>query len=144
MPVNERLLLLLLLLGVCSASAWTAAATAALRPNRPTPAAGAGAAARNPLHGFIAHQLLSDDRLDVLLALEQRASSIGVAGTTGEGQAIPAAAREEIAAARKHLALRVASFLSEQEGAEPYNGLSEPDSKCRLLLNTWMATCVFG
>ena len=114
-----------------------ASATATLRPHRPT----AGAAFPN-LHGFVAHQLLSDAQLNPLLELEQRAS-IGV-GTSGKGQTLSAAEQEQIAAAKQRLALRVASFLSEQETAEPYNGLSEPDSKCRLLLNTWMATCVFG
>ena len=54
--------------------------------------------------------------------------------------------KEEIRQARTELVAAISSFAetSENEVAEPYNGLAEPDDKCRNLLDTWMAKCVFG
>ena len=53
---------------------------------------------------------------------------------------------EEIRQAKQQLARHIINFLSvEEDKAEPvYSGTTESSSDCAKLLNTWMATCVFG
>ena len=98
------------------------------------------------VHGvrdFISNQLRSDPSLAVLVQLEE---TLGAQSIQTPGAAKPPLHSEqsllEIKQAKSKLASRVASYLAQT--AEPYNGLSEPSNNCRTLLNTWMATCVFG
>ncbi len=96
------------------------------------------------LRAFIEGELRADPSLAVLVALEERQRDPAGGGAAAEAK--PSAPSEQsllqIAQAKSRLASRVASYLA--TGAEPYNGLSEPSNNCRTLLNTWMATCVFG
>ena len=101
------------------------------------------------LRAFIEGELRADPSLAVLVALEEKqheSKAGGAAAAPSTAEAKPAAPSEQsllqIAQAKSRLASRVASYLA--ASAEPYNGLSEPSNNCRTLLNTWMATCVFG
>ena len=103
------------------------------------------------LREFVESELRGDASLAVLVELEEKAlqQSQRAKGNTGEadhkrdGEG-PGFEQSlvEIARAKSRLASRVAAYLATD--AEPYNGLSEPSNNCRTLLNTWMATCVFG
>ena len=50
---------------------------------------------------------------------------------------------EAVQQAKRHLASHIVSFLQTTEDPV-YSGLSESTDLCAKLLNTWMATCVFG
>ena len=52
--------------------------------------------------------------------------------------------KQEIQQAKTQLAQHIVHFLREREQEPVYSGLSESSSLCAKLLNTWMATCVFG
>ena len=112
-------------------------------------AGGAGEQERR-LREFVERELRADPSLAVLVELEEKAlqRSRGGQATGGanlqsfRGGAQSTHSLIEIARAKSRLASRVASHLA--ASAEPYNGLSEPSNNCRTLLNTWMATCVFG
>ena len=112
-------------------------------------AGGAGEQERR-LREFVERELRADPSLAVLVELEEKAlqQSRGGQATGGanlqsfRGGAQSTHSLIEIARAKSRLASRVASHLA--ASAEPYNGLSEPSNNCRTLLNTWMATCVFG
>lgn len=95
------------------------------------------------IRNFISRQLRSDPSLAVLVELEETLSAQSFR-TTGTSKPPPLSEQSllQIREAKSKLASRVASYLAQT--AEPYNGLSEPSNNCRTLLNTWMATCVFG
>ena len=101
------------------------------------------------LRAFIESELRADPALAVLVAAEERHQQVRrQQQVPAEPDEVykPAAPSErsllQIAQAKSRLASRVAAYLA--ASAEPYNGLSEPSNNCRTLLNTWMATCVFG
>ena len=138
--VSTLLLLLLLLL---------------LSPSSPSSRAAAAAdhtadhTADHHLRAFIESELRADPALAVLVAAEERHQQVRrQQQVPAEPDEVykPAAPSErsllQIAQAKSRLASRVAAYLA--ASAEPYNGLSEPSNNCRTLLNTWMATCVFG
>lgn len=54
--------------------------------------------------------------------------------------------KTEIRQAKQQLARHIVNFLSveEDKAAPVYSGVTESSSDCAKLLNTWMATCVFG
>ena len=102
------------------------------------------------LQAFIEGELRSDPSLASLVELEERFGQ-EQSDRQSDETFLTAGGNEQsllqIAQAKSRLASRVAAYLSMADTelrAEPYNGLSEPSNNCRTLLNTWMATCVFG
>ena len=101
---------------------------------------GAGDARREGLRDYLEHRFLSDPRLLELMEMEEDALSRGLP--------LAEADKLELGRAKHQLSDSIVSFLETGEShavtGEPYNGLAEPDDKCRNLLDTWMAKCVFG
>ena len=87
---------------------------------------------RKQLKDSIIRELLDNSRLSVLLELEASA------GNSESKQPLSTESLLEIGKAKALLAEHIASRT------EPFNGLAEPNDKCRTLLNDWMGKCVFG
>ena len=83
--------------------------------------------ARQALRTHVHDLLLRNDELAILL--EDRSKTQDT---------------KQVSLAKHRLATHIVNFLQQKENEPIYSGLSESSDLCAKLLNTWMATCVFG
>ena len=83
--------------------------------------------ARQALRTHVHDLLLRNDELTILL--EDRSKTQDT---------------KQVQLAKHRLATHIVNFLQQKENEPIYSGLSESSDLCAKLLNTWMATCVFG
>ena len=83
--------------------------------------------ARQALRTHVHDLLLRNDELAILL--EDRSETQDT---------------KQVSLAKHRLATHIVNFLQQKENEPIYSGLSESSDLCAKLLNTWMATCVFG
>jgi hypothetical protein len=103
---------------------------------------------KSDLQGEIKKMLIESSDLHILLDLSETTNTLQRQQQRQQHQQqqklVQLSKKTEIKQAKKMLAQRIAQFLSEKQMEPIYSGLSESTSKCAKLLNTWMATCVFG